>query len=140
MTSRIAQSPAACDVVIPLFSIGDFLSLLVISPDFFLDLAYAYSTFKYDTGRDTKLKKNAIVFKNVLHCYYKRKQRNVCYNFLQSLYSFAYFKCKGYILYSKLLLQWAVRKKISRVPNLEKLCLEIFKYHIEKKTCRLFSK
>ena len=45
VTSRVAQSPAACDVVIPLFSISDFLSLLVISPDFSLDLAYAYSTF-----------------------------------------------------------------------------------------------
>ena len=39
------------------------------------------------------------------------------------------------------LLQWAIRKKkISRVPNLKKLYLEIFKYHSEKKTCRLFSK
>ena len=25
------------------------------------------------------------------------------------------------------------KKKFSRVPNLKKLCLEIFKYHIEKK-------
>ena len=40
-----------------------------------------------------------------------KKQRNVCYNFFESLYSVAHFKCKGYILYSKLLLQWAVRKK-----------------------------
>ena len=45
VTSCVAQSPAACDVVIPLFSIGGFLSLLLISPDFSLDLAYAYSTF-----------------------------------------------------------------------------------------------
>ena len=35
----------------------------------------------------------------------------MCYNFFESLYSFAHFKCKGYILYSKLLLQWAVEKK-----------------------------
>ena len=64
----------------------------------------------------------------------KKKHRNVCYNLFESLYSFAHFKCKGYILYSKLLLQWAVRKKkFSRVPNLKKLYLEIFKYHIEKK-------
>ena len=53
VTSRVAQSPAACDVVIPLFSIGCFLSLLVISPDFSLDLACAYSTFKCVAGRDT---------------------------------------------------------------------------------------
>ena len=33
------------------------------------------------------------------------------------------------------------KKNFSRVPNLKKLYLEIFKYHIEKKnTCRLFSK
>ena len=32
------------------------------------------------------------------------------------------------------------KKKFSRVPNLKKLYLEIFKYHIEKKMCRLFSK
>ena len=31
-------------------------------------------------------------------------------------------------------------KKFSRVPILKKLHLEIFKYHIEEKTCRLFSK
>ena len=43
--SRISQYPAACDVVIPLFLIGGFLSLLVTSPDFSLDLACAYSTF-----------------------------------------------------------------------------------------------
>ena len=43
VTSRIAQYPAVCDVVIPLFSIGAFLSL-VICPDFSLDLACAYST------------------------------------------------------------------------------------------------
>ena len=42
----------------------------------------------------------------------QKKQRNVCYNFFVSLYSFAHFKCKGYISYSKLLLQWAVEKKI----------------------------
>ena len=61
------------------------------------------------------------------------KKQNVCYNFFESLYSFAHFKCKCYILYSKLLLQWAVReKKISQVPNLKKLYLQIFKYHIEK--------
>ena len=41
----------------------------------------------------------------------EKKQRNVCYNFFESLFSFAHFKCKGYILYSKLLLQWAVEKK-----------------------------
>ena len=40
-----------------------------------------------------------------------KKQRNVCYNSFENLYSFAHFKCKGYVLYSKLLLQWAVRKK-----------------------------
>ena len=40
-----------------------------------------------------------------------KKQQNVCYNFFESFYSFANFKCKDYILYSKLLLQWAVRKK-----------------------------
>ena len=58
----------------------------------------------------------------------------MCYNFFESLYSVAHFKCKGCILYSKLLLQWAVgKKKFSRVPSLKKLCLEIFKYHIEKK-------
>ena len=56
VTSRVAQSPAACDVAIPLFSIGGFLSLLVISPDFSLDLARAYSTFKYVAGRDNSLK------------------------------------------------------------------------------------
>ena len=44
VTSRIAQSPAARDVVIPLLSVGGFLSLLVISPDFSLVLACAYST------------------------------------------------------------------------------------------------
>ena len=72
----------------------------------------------------------------------QKKQRNVCYNFSESLYSFAHFKSKGYILYSKLLLQRAVgKKKFSRVPNLKKLYLEIFKYHNENKnTCRLFSK
>ena len=71
----------------------------------------------------------------------KKKQRNACYNFFESLYSVTHFKCKGYNLYSKLLLQWAVRKeKFSRVPNLKKLYFEIFKYHIEKKMCRLFSK
>ena len=33
------------------------------------------------------------------------------------------------------------KKNFSRVPNLQKLYLEIFKYHIEKKnTYRLFSK
>ena len=31
------------------------------------------------------------------------------------------------------------KKIFSRVPNLKKLDLEIFKYHIEKETCRLFS-
>ena len=41
----------------------------------------------------------------------KKKQRNVYYNFFENSYSFAHFKCKGYILYSKLLLQWAVKKK-----------------------------
>ena len=41
----------------------------------------------------------------------QKKQQNVCYNVFESLYSFAHFKCKGYILYSKLLLQWAVKKK-----------------------------
>ena len=40
---------------IPLFSIGGLLSLLVISPDFSLDLACAYSTFKYVAGRDNTL-------------------------------------------------------------------------------------
>ena len=50
--SRVAQSPAACDVVIPLFSIGGFLSFLVISPEFSLDLARAYSTFECVVGRD----------------------------------------------------------------------------------------
>ena len=45
VTSRVALSPAACDVVIPLFSIDGILSLSVISPDFSLDLACAYSTF-----------------------------------------------------------------------------------------------
>ena len=67
MTSRIAQTPAACGVVIPLFSIGGFLSLLVISPDFSLDLARAYSTFKYVAGRD-----NLYDFKKhdrCIHCY-----------------------------------------------------------------------
>ena len=64
----------------------------------------------------------------------KKKQRNVCYNFFESLYSFAHFTCKGYILYSKLLLQWAGEKKnFARVPKLKKLYLEISKYHIEKK-------
>ena len=29
----------------------------------------------------------------------KKKQRNVWSNFFESLYSFAHFKCKGYILY-----------------------------------------
>ena len=62
MTSRIAQSPAACDVVIPLFSIGGFLSLLVISPDFSLDLARAYSTFKYVAGRDTAKEKSKMYY------------------------------------------------------------------------------
>ena len=66
----------------------------------------------------------------------QKKQRNVCYKFFDCLYSFAHFKCKGYILYSKLLLQWAVEKKnFARVPKLKKLYLEIFKYHIEKKKC-----
>ena len=37
----------------PLFSIGGFLSLLVISPNFSLDLARAYGTFKYVEGGDT---------------------------------------------------------------------------------------
>ena len=32
------------------------------------------------------------------------------------------------------------KKNFSRVPNLKKLYLKIFKYHIEKKMCRLFSK
>ena len=41
----------------------------------------------------------------------QKNQRNVWYNFFESLYSFAHFKCKGYILYSKLFLQWAVGKK-----------------------------
>ena len=41
----------------------------------------------------------------------QKKQRNVCYNFFERLYSFAHFKCKGYILYSKLLLHWAVEKE-----------------------------
>ena len=62
----------------------------------------------------------------------QKKQRNVCYNFFESLYSFAHFKCKGYILYSKLLLQWAVEKL-----KLKKLYLEIFKYHIKKKKIRV---
>ena len=69
----------------------------------------------------------------------QKKQRNVYYNFFESLYSVAHFKCKGYILYWKLLLQWAVRKKeISRVPNLKKLYLEIFKYYIKKKRVDYF--
>ena len=53
MTSSVAQSPAASDVVIPLFSIDGFLSLLVTSPDFSLDLARAYCTFEYVAGRNT---------------------------------------------------------------------------------------
>ena len=60
MTSRVAQSPAACDVVIPLFSIGGFLSLLVISPNFSVDLARAYRTFKYVAGRDSIFMKNQV--------------------------------------------------------------------------------
>ena len=53
---------------------------------------------------------------------------------LSHILSFAHFKGKGYILYSKLLLQWAVRiNKFSRVQNLKKLYFETFKYHIEKK-------
>ena len=64
----------------------------------------------------------------------QKKQRNVCYNFFESLYSFAHFKCKGYILCSKLLLQWAVRKKkFFPSAKLKKILHEIFKYHIEKK-------
>ena len=59
----------------------------------------------------SKWKINSIVYENVLYYYYKKKQWNVCYNFFENLYSFAHFKYKGYILYSKLLLQWAVRKK-----------------------------
>ena len=51
-----------------------------------------------------------------------KKQRNVCYNFFESLYSFAHFKFKGYISYSKLLLQYAVRiKKIFPSAKLKKI-------------------
>ena len=45
VTSRIAQHPTVCDVVILLFSIGGFLSLLVTTPDFSLDLACTYTIF-----------------------------------------------------------------------------------------------
>ena len=71
-----------------------------------------------------------------------KKQRNVCYNFFESLYSFAHFKCKGYILYSKLLLLWAVEKKnFCPSAKIKKIISRNFQVsHWIKNTCRLFSK
>ena len=89
--------------------------------------------FQY-AGKILEWKNKNCRFIKMYYIVITKKQRNVCYNFFESSYSFAHFKCKGYILYSKLLLQWPVRKKkFSRVPNLKKLYLKIFKYHIEEK-------
>ena len=67
-----------------------------------------------------------------------KKQRNVCYNFFESLYSFAHFKCKGYILYSKLLLQWAVeKKKFFLSAKLKKIISRNFQVSHWKKNIRV---
>ena len=84
MTSRVAQSPSACDVVIPLFSIGGFLTLLVISPDFSLDLACAYSTFECVAGRDTSPPSSSA---GVKHPRSNLRKKNTFLNVFEAIHS-----------------------------------------------------
>ena len=81
----------------------------------------------------SKFKKNSIVYKNVLYCYYKKNNEMCDITFLKArtLSHISSVRVTFYIqncFYSELL-----KKKNFPSAKLKKLYLKIFKYHIEKK-------